>query len=331
MALVNSANNNLANQSWSNYKTVSNHIRNAQKYTGIQIKFPMKPPMILAFIGYLMEHRGIKAKSINQYLSGLRTLHLVRGLECPLLRPAIVQAVLKGRGHFDEEVSRHDFSTKRLPVTLEVMKMINILARKQEWSTMKVRLVLAVSKVLFCGGLRAGELLCTDQYSFDPNNTLLRRDVWITKKQVGGRWREILCIKLKSTKESRSYCRGQIIEVFDLKGNKFCPVKAIKEYWEMCMGADRKAPAFRLDSGMCYRKAQFNEDLKTMLNPWIKYGKISSHSFRAGLASLLAAGGIPDSEIQQMGRWTSDAFKRYILLPRITRSRMAERVEQLII
>ena len=35
-----------------------------------------------------------------------------------------------------------------------------------------------------------------------------------------------------SAKESRSYWCGQIIEVFDLKGNTFCPVKAIKDYWE---------------------------------------------------------------------------------------------------
>jgi len=331
MALVNSANNNLANQSWSNYKTVSNHLVNAQKYTGVKMKFPLQPPMILAFIGYLMEHRGIKAKSINQYLSGLRMLHLVRGLECPLLRPAIVQAVLKGRENFDEEVARHDFKNKRLPVTLEVMKMINILSGKQNWTQKKEKLVMAVCTILFSGGLRGGELLCTDEYSFDPLNTCLRKDLWIVKKQVQGRWREILCIRLKSSKESRSYCRGQIIEVFDMKGSIFCPVKALKEYWGLCFGADKNAPAFRSDSGMCYRKAQLNKDLKTMLKPWIKYGSISCHSFRSGLASLLASGGISDSEIQQMGRWTSDAFKRYILLPRITRSRMAGKVEQLMV
>ena len=140
-----------------------------------------------------------------------------------------------------------------------------------------------------------------------------------------------MSIRLKSPKESRSYCRGHIIEVFDMKGSKFCPVKAVKDYWDLCPGASRDAPAFRESSGMCYRKAQLNKDLKTMLKPWIKYGSISCHSFRSGLASLLASGGIPDSEIQQIGRWSSEAFKKYILLPRVTRSRMAGKIESLMV
>ena len=85
----------------------------------MKMKFPLQTPMILVFIAYLIEHKGLKAKSINQYLSGLRTLHLIRCIECPLLRAAIVQSVLNGRSNFDEEVSRHDFKAKRLPVTLD--------------------------------------------------------------------------------------------------------------------------------------------------------------------------------------------------------------------
>ena len=39
---------------------------------------------------------------------------------------------------------------------------IIILVKKQEWSDMKRKLVLAVCTVLFGGGFRAGELLSTD-------------------------------------------------------------------------------------------------------------------------------------------------------------------------
>ena len=54
-ALVNSANNNLAAQSWNHYKTVSNHLVAAQITTGVKMKFPMDTPMILAFIAYLTQ------------------------------------------------------------------------------------------------------------------------------------------------------------------------------------------------------------------------------------------------------------------------------------
>ena len=97
--LINSANNGLAKSSWSSYKTVENHLIRAQEMTGIKMSFPMDEQMVLAFIAYLLEGRKIKSASVNQYLSGLRTLHLVRGLEVPMLRPAIVAAVLKGMVH----------------------------------------------------------------------------------------------------------------------------------------------------------------------------------------------------------------------------------------
>ena len=129
--LISSANNNLAKQSWKTYKTVGNHVIKAQEATGVQMDFPMTQPMILAFIAYLMKERKIKANSINQYLSGLRTLHLKRGLEVPLLRPNIVNVIINGRGHYDEEMARHDFNNRRLPVTMEILKMLKILLPKQ--------------------------------------------------------------------------------------------------------------------------------------------------------------------------------------------------------
>ena len=118
------------------------------------ITFPMTKEMILAFIAYLLEGRRIKSQSVSQYLSGLRTLHLIKGLEVPMLRPGIVEAILRGRANFDEEMARHDFKNKRLPVTLEVMKMINILVKKQGWSKCRVACLEAVTRLAFSGGFR---------------------------------------------------------------------------------------------------------------------------------------------------------------------------------
>ena len=39
---------------------------------------------------------------------------------------------------------------------------------------------------------------------------------------------------------------------------------------------------------------------------------INTHSFRAGGATNLANLGVPDYVIQIMGRWRSDAYKRYL-------------------
>ena len=50
----------------------------------------------------------------------------------------------------------------------------------------------------------------------------------------------------------------------------------------------------------------------------------SSHSFRAGATSAMAAAGYGDEDIQAVGRWSSRAFLEYIKLPRTRRAEFAK-------
>ena len=77
----------------------------------------------------------------------------------------------------------------------------------------------------------------------------------------------------------------------------------------MSKASKEDSAAFRSPLGWAYRKHAFNEDIKSLLGKYITYGKISSHSFRAGLASLMAQAGYKDETIMAVGRWSSDAFK----------------------
>ncbi len=43
--------------------------------------------------------------------------------------------------------------------------------------------------------------------------------------------------------------------------------------------------------------------------------KFASHSFRRGAATTAAAVGVPSWLIQDLGRWASDCYKRYIECP----------------
>ena len=49
--------------------------------------------------------------------------------------------------------------------------------------------------------------------------------------------------------------------------------------------------------------------------------KYLSHSFRAGLASMMAAAGYRDEEIMRQGRWHSKAFQLYCKTGRASRLR----------
>ena len=71
---------------------------------------------------------------------------------------------------------------------------------------------------------------------------------------------------------------------------------------------------------------RFNEDLKRLLSPYIKYGKVSGHSFRAGLATLMAAKGFREEDIRGIGRWTSEAWLKYVKSGRVVRCRFSDKL-----
>ena len=56
----------------------------------------MKPENILLFIHWLITVRGVKGGTVSSYLSGVRQLHILKGLDGSELTPEIVKLVLKG-------------------------------------------------------------------------------------------------------------------------------------------------------------------------------------------------------------------------------------------
>ena len=85
-------------------------------------------------------------------------------------------------------------------------------------------------------------------------------------------------------------------------------------------------PAFRDEVGYAFRMGRFNGILKKLLKNHVEYGRITMHSFRCGLASLLAENGFSDEDIRAIGRWDSAAFLVYVQKPRLTRCRVAKKL-----
>ena len=98
--LANAANYSLSKSTWSSYKTVRGHLERCQNDLSVKFSFPMTTNQVLCFVSWLMK-RGLEAKTINAYLSGLRTIHLIKGIDETTLRPAIVAAILEGKAHID--------------------------------------------------------------------------------------------------------------------------------------------------------------------------------------------------------------------------------------
>ena len=65
----------------------------------------------------------------------------------------------------------------------------------------------------------------------------------------------------------------------------------------------------------------FNKRVKSFLGKVINYDekRYLSHSFRAGVASMMASAGFRDDEIMRQGRWNSRAFMLYCKTGRANR------------
>ena len=136
----------------------------------------------------------------------------------------------------------------------------------------------------------------------------------------------MLQIRLKSPKEDR-IGRDKIIDVYQSNGI-LCSLRAYKRWDKLRRDRGPDTPVFRLENGRCLTGRSFNKHLKQFLAKHIDYrqGKITSHSFRAGMATLLGQIGFSDEEIMSLGRWSSDSFERYLKLPRTKRADIARKI-----
>lgn len=89
---------------------------------------------------------------------------------------------------------------------------------------------------------------------------------------------------------------------------QFCPVIALWQY--VCLRGSTEGPLFIFLDKTCVSRSFFSEKLRQCLVFCGYDTKVyKGHSFRIGAASMAASKG---SMIQEMGRWKSSAFKKYI-------------------
>lgn len=299
-----------------------------KKDTGCSTDLPISTETVLIFIDWLLRIRKVKASTVNSYLAGIRQLHIIRGLQEPQIRTGLVQLILKGQENIDATAKRSAGNKGRLPVTLALLKILKSRIREQKWANSKKLLIWAVCSIAFHGAFRIHELLARQQGAFDPDFTLLDQEAKIQTCIIEGQLTKCIEIKVKNPKESRAGSTT-IIDVFETKGAT-CPVRAF-EKWEKTRKHSAKLPLFRDEDDTPLTGAKLNRILKSLLGTIIDYkrGSISTHSFRSGLASLMAQKGLSDEEIQTMGRWSSRAFERYIKLPRTKRAATAMKMGNL--
>ena len=320
--LVEAGNFALASSSWKTYDTVDRHLEACEAEIGRELTFPLSLGDVLTWVAWLISSRGVRAKTIQVYLAGLRMAHLKRGYFNINLLSDIVKHVLVGLKQRDLHMDKLKDKRGRLPVTLEVLRVLRLQIRKSGWALWRKRLVWAVCILGFSGSFRVHEMLSKKQSEFDPTSTLLAGDVGVETLVDSS---QVLKIKLKAPKEARLR-HGVVVDIFPV-GSVLCPLLAVRKYIQALpvVLADDK-PFFRRLDGLSYTGVAFNADLRKLLKGTGQEGIITSHSLRAGLASEMGALGYNEADIMQIGRWHSSAYLNYVKNGRLQRMRVAQEV-----
>jgi len=279
----------------------------------------------LIFIDWLAKTRQVRSATISAYLAGVRQLHIIQGLDPPELKTGLVKLVLRGMSNKDGIQKRSSRRTGRMPMTPSLMLVLKSLLVTSGHNQHDKRLLWAVSTMAFAGAFRIGELLTQLESTFDPEFTLLTKDVTWSTNQEG---QTTLHVCLKCPKETKT-AAPTIVDIYQNDG-PLCPIKAFMT-WRKLKNREANLPLFRDQTGTPLTGVRINRILKKLFHPYIdnRLGSISAHSFRIGVATLLGSKGYTDEEIQAAGRWSSRAFETYTRLKRTKRALMGKQISQL--
>ena len=255
---------------------------------------PVAPAHLATFISYL-SCNGFASATIVSYTSAIGYAHRMAGTHDPT-GSYLIQKLLAG-------VTRLSPSQDtRLPITGIVLNMlINTLpsAISNQYNATLLRAMFAVA---YFGLMRTGEITSTSY----ARASVLLQDLSLTPSYA-----TIAIRKFKHNTGNRPFDI-----VLPAQSSPICPVEALQDYLHLRGYAS--GPLFVFPDGSPIPRNFFVSRLRQcLIYAGLDPTLYKSHSFRIGGASHYAQLGYSDSQIRLLGRWKSDAFKRYIRSQRI--------------
>ena len=256
---------------------------------------PISTNMLLFFIGYL-HLQGYAPTSITSYVCAIGYVHKLKSLTDPssdFIVQRLLAAVTKVRPNTDA----------RLPITLPILRQLVLSADTVITNTYHRTLLRAMLVVAFYGLMRIGEIT-SDQQS--------RTYLTLSHLSFKSDHAQLLITQFKHNSTGRPFH----IVLPKQSDATLCPLLALRNY--LSIRGSTPGPLFCFP---CHRPIPRNFFI-TKLNNLLNFCGLDttlykSHSFRIGAASFYAENGLSDEQIRLLGRWKSNAFRKYIRCQRI--------------
>ena len=168
----------------------------------------------------------------------------------------------------------------------------------------------------YFGFLRSAEFTVPKLASFSPSIHLGVADISVDSHSSPS----CLCIRIKASKTD-PFRKGCFVHIG--RGTMHT-LQSLLSY--LTIRGNGPGPLFLFQDGRPLARALLTDWLHRILSSAGIHGNFSSHSFHIGAATVAARNGIPDHQIQALGRWTSTAYLSYIQTPAETLSKLSKQL-----
>ena len=257
------------------------------------VPFPLHEAILEDFVVSLARRVGYR--TLKVYLCGIQFASHVKGLPQLIIHMARLRIILRG---IRKAQKGSHLRQPKIPVSPNHIRR-TLAFIQSKYSARDGNMLSAAVLLAFFGMLRVSEYTAPTTTTFEPALHLGVNDVTLNFSS------HIVSIHL-STSKTDPFCAGVDVRV-GATFNDICPFTALTRYLAKRTGAG--GPLFVFSDGRYLVRSHITYVLRAVtVNP----ASTNTHSLRMGGASSLAMAGVPRYTIQLLGRWASDAYKRYI-------------------
>ena len=274
-------------------KTYNKTLEDFQQFVeelGVVFTYPVNPGHIVLYMSRLFT-KGFASSTITSKLSAISYAHKLRSKQ-DSTQHFLVQKCLLGIRKSSPSVDL------RLPITIEMLFSLQHYAPDVTPSFFYATMLRAMMTLSFFGLLRPGEVT-------GSVNNLQLHSVSIKQGSIH--------IKFYRFKHHQG---PPVTIVVPPHNSPICPVRNLRLY--LPLRGSAPGPLFCTPSRRPISYAQYHHWFQALLNRCSIHGRYNLHSFRIGAATRAISKGVSTSLLQQMGRWHSGAYSRYIRLPTVS-------------
>ena len=268
--------------------------RFVKEVLGKKSPLPSTYRQVLQFVAFLDEQH-LAPSSVLVHLSAIAHFHKLHHYDDPTKDFLVTKAVAGIRNNYTS-------MDTRLPITRPILHALLASLDRVLKNKVEKRMFHCMFSIAFHAFLRVGEMAARS--SKNVGSIIALEDVAVHRAD------NKVIVTLKKFKHSAKQ-GAQNIVILAGHSKKFCPVRSVSKF--LTIRGSKPGPLFQFPSGKIVNRRQFDTCLKRCLQfCGFSTAVYKGHSFRIGAATDAMERGMSESQIRNLGRWASDAYKKYI-------------------